>query len=422
MFPLSSKAEDPVILGLRGALNAITPVPTDTLNAIRTMAAETLARYVKPVNGSLLAERKSGTKRVWMEMKGLQLTQVTAKAMSQADQANGVLECYIVFVNCEMYRNYDTVAAKWSDWYNGRNPFMPTAIYVERNAADQWTSRLPGPTNLIAQHAKGDPKLISHAPNPPQRPVLTQASAPQSSPALKAQPIPPPAKIRVPTTPINSPAKSITPPDEPRAKWTGMIVLFTILAAFSAIVNSIKPKKGSRKRGSSKRAAFTSPPPVSSQTASPQPPPLPASPFTQASNPIDLMQPKETLMTQAELAFFAVLHPIVNASCMISSKVRLADLFEVRQERGQQAAFNKISSKHIDFVLIESGSSRILCGIELDDSSHKRPDRMDRDDFVNELFATHGMPLLRVPVAWTYNVPGLRSELLKAGVPLANAV
>jgi len=38
-------------------------------------------------------------------------------------------------------------------------------------------------------------------------------------------------------------------------------------------------------------------------------------------------------MTPAEQAFFAVLEPIVRSSCMVSSKVRLADLFDVRQER-----------------------------------------------------------------------------------------
>lgn len=126
-------------------------------------------------------------------------------------------------------------------------------------------------------------------------------------------------------------------------------------------------------------------------------------------------------MTAAEQAFFDVLEPLVRSACRVSSNVRLLDLFEVRQGRGQQAAFNKISRKHIDFVLTEHGSSRILCAIELDDSSHKRPDRIERDAFVNQLFAANGLPLLRVPFAWTYNVPGLRAELLKAGVPLANA-
>jgi hypothetical protein len=194
-----------------------------------------------------------------------------------------------------------------------------------------------------------------------------------------------------------------------------------IVASFGAFLNAIKSKKASGKRGKPNRSAKITPPPLNCQAACLQPPPLPPSTFTKDSNPIDLMRRKENLMTPAEQAFFAVLAPIVRPSCMVSSKVRLADLFEVRHARGQQAAFNKISSKHIDFVLTEPGTSRILCGIELDDSSHNRPDRIERDDFVNELFAANGMPLLRVPVAWTYYPQALRAELVKAGVSLSNA-
>lgn len=133
------------------------------------------------------------------------------------------------------------------------------------------------------------------------------------------------------------------------------------------------------------------------------------------------MRRKENLMTPAEQSFFSVLQPIVGPSCIISSKVRLADLFDVVQERGQQAAFNKICSKHIDFVLTDPSSSRILCCIELDDSSHQRPDRIERDRFVNELFATHHLPLMRVPAAWTYYPQALRAELAKAGIVLSTA-
>jgi len=125
-------------------------------------------------------------------------------------------------------------------------------------------------------------------------------------------------------------------------------------------------------------------------------------------------------MTPAELAFFAILEPLVRPSCMISAKVRLADLFQVGQGVGQQSAFNKISRKHIDFVLTDPATSRILCGIELDDRSHKLPDRVERDEFVNEVFAKNQLPLLRVPVAWTYYPQALRAELVKAGLVLAS--
>lgn len=134
---------------------------------------------------------------------------------------------------------------------------------------------------------------------------------------------------------------------------------------------------------------------------------------------MSLLKRRENLMSPAEQAFFAVLEPIIRSTCMISSKVRLADLFDVSQGRGQQATFNKISNKHIDFVLTDPVTSRILCAIELDDSSHNRADRIQRDAFVNELFATQQLPLLRVPCAWTYYPQALRSALVDAGLPIS---
>ncbi len=400
--------EDPVLLGIQGALSAFAPVPAETSYTVRTMAAEMLARHVKLRNGSSLAERTSGGNRVWMEMKGLQLTQVTTKAVSQADQANGILESHMVSVDCEMYRSYDKAAAKWSQWYNGRNPFMPPLIYVERQTNGQWFARIPTSSTLIAQYSKGDPNSIPHGSQPAQQPTVTRVAAPQPAPAVRAPAVPGTGK------PFNTTAGR-------SGSWSGIIVLLVILSALGAFVNAIKPKKARGKGVRPRRPNKTTPPPLNCRAARPQPPPLPPSAVVQDSNPIDLMRRKENLMTPAEQAFFAVLEPIVRSSCMVSSKVRLADLFEVRQQRGQQAAFNKICSKHIDFVLTDPSTSRILCAIELDDSSHNRPDRIERDTFVNELFAVSHLPLMRVPVAWTYYPQALRAELLKAGVPLSAA-
>ena len=180
-----------------------------------------------------------------------------------------------------------------------------------------------------------------------------------------------------------------------------------VLAALSGILKKSKrPSSPRRKPGPTKRQS---------------PPPLPVAFPATANNPLDLIQRCENLMTPAELAFFAVLEPLVHSSHRISSKVRLADLFNAAQGPGWQTAFNKISRKHIDFVVTDSATSRILCGIELDDSSHAHPDRVERDRFVNEVFARSQLPLLRVPFSWTYYPDGLRAELVKAGLSVSAA-
>ena len=52
-----------------------------------------------------------------------------------------------------------------------------------------------------------------------------------------------------------------------------------------------------------------------------------------------------------------------------------------------------------------------LLGIELDDKSHQRNDRQDRDQFVDQVFKAAGIPLLRVPVKHTYSLQEVQSIL-----------
>jgi hypothetical protein len=55
-----------------------------------------------------------------------------------------------------------------------------------------------------------------------------------------------------------------------------------------------------------------------------------------------------------------------------------------------------------------------MLGIELDDLSHQRADRKERDMFVNRLFASTGVPLLRLPVQELDHLERLVEELTKA--------
>lgn len=85
--------------------------------------------------------------------------------------------------------------------------------------------------------------------------------------------------------------------------------------------------------------------------------------------------------------------------------MRLADLvFLPRGTEERQSHFNRIQSKHIDFVLCDHDVVRPLLAIELDDSSHHRADRQDRDVFVDSALAVAGLPLLRITARASYNV------------------
>jgi len=120
----------------------------------------------------------------------------------------------------------------------------------------------------------------------------------------------------------------------------------------------------------------------------------------------------ESLLTPAERSFYEVLRGVVGDDVHLFAKVRLADLVWLpRAMDNRQAHLNRITSKHIDFVLCERHSLAPLLAVELDDSSHQARDRRQRDVFVNEVLQAAGLPLLRVPVQRSY-VPEEVAELI----------
>lgn len=123
---------------------------------------------------------------------------------------------------------------------------------------------------------------------------------------------------------------------------------------------------------------------------------------------------RDDFLTPAELSFYKVLESIVGTKLAIQSKVRLADIFFVSRPNENQAFQNKISQKHLDFLICDSKTMKPLFGIELDDASHKRSDRQERDVFVNDVFRTANLPLLRFPVQRAYS----RDEIVSKIAPL----
>src|SRR5690606_15336190 len=111
---------------------------------------------------------------------------------------------------------------------------------------------------------------------------------------------------------------------------------------------------------------------------------------------------RDDFLSPAELSFFRVLQQAVRDQAVITTKVNLADICFVAQPKEHQSYRNKIDRKHVDFLLCEPASMRPRCGIELDDSSHARRDRQDRDIFVDAAFAVAGLPLVCFPARACY--------------------
>lgn len=126
---------------------------------------------------------------------------------------------------------------------------------------------------------------------------------------------------------------------------------------------------------------------------------------------------KKALFTPAERSFLGVLEPNLPPGVRVFGKVRLADILDVKKglERGErQGALNRINRKHVDFLLVRTSDLAPVAGIELDDSSHEEEDRQQRDAFVDEAFASAGLPLLHFPAQKTYNPADLRMKIASA--------
>lgn len=126
---------------------------------------------------------------------------------------------------------------------------------------------------------------------------------------------------------------------------------------------------------------------------------------------------KRSLFSAAERSFLGVLEQIDFGKLTLSSKVRLADVFDVKKGYSRsrwQSAFNRISAKHIDFLLIQKSDGKPVLGIELDDRSHQRSKRIKRDEFVDGVFESAGLPLLRIKAQASYNLRTVKSQIEEA--------
>jgi hypothetical protein len=121
---------------------------------------------------------------------------------------------------------------------------------------------------------------------------------------------------------------------------------------------------------------------------------------------------RTTLLTEGELVFYHALRQAVGDQWSISTMVRMGDLIRVRPHAPQAQSWrNRILCKHIDFVLCDQLTMEVRLAVELDDRSHQRPDRVQRDAFVNQAMDAAGVPLLRVPAAGSYDPEQLRSAI-----------
>jgi very-short-patch-repair endonuclease len=123
---------------------------------------------------------------------------------------------------------------------------------------------------------------------------------------------------------------------------------------------------------------------------------------------------KTSLCYPAERSLLGVLDQILSDKYRVLLKVRVADLLEIQKGASKslrQSAFNRISCKHVDFVVCDKNDLSILGIIELDDQSHKSARRQKRDSFLDSALNSAGIPIVRIRAQNTYSVVDIRNQL-----------
>lgn len=122
---------------------------------------------------------------------------------------------------------------------------------------------------------------------------------------------------------------------------------------------------------------------------------------------------RDDFLSYAEYIFYKVLFQAVDGKAVICPKVSLQDIFFVTggDQSKRTAYLNKINRKHVDFLVCSVVNMKPICGVELDDSSHVRTDRIERDEFVDKVFKTAGLPILRFKAKRSYSVEEIKEKI-----------
>lgn len=112
------------------------------------------------------------------------------------------------------------------------------------------------------------------------------------------------------------------------------------------------------------------------------------------------MRLREDFLSITELSFFRAAEIATRGRFTVLTKINLGDLFT--SPTRDQGDWNRISRKHVDFLICDAQTLKPLLGIELDDSSHARASAQKGDAVKDAAFTSAGLPLLRLPARRGY--------------------
>ena len=117
---------------------------------------------------------------------------------------------------------------------------------------------------------------------------------------------------------------------------------------------------------------------------------------------------KSCILTQTENDFYGQLCNALyfaGLKVIVWPQVNVSSIIESVGSDSQQRmkAFNRICRKSIDYVIVNQKTRETILCIELDDYTHNRNRRKERDNFINAIFSNVGIPLFRIKAEHNYD-------------------
>lgn len=123
---------------------------------------------------------------------------------------------------------------------------------------------------------------------------------------------------------------------------------------------------------------------------------------------------KDFLMSRAEHEFFDILVEIVGDKYYVFPQIHLCDILDNKiVGQNWKSAFRHINEKSVDYVVCDKSYIKPILAIELDDSTHQRKDRKERDGEVERILNDAGLPLLRFENHGSFNKEEIRKNILE---------
>ncbi len=118
---------------------------------------------------------------------------------------------------------------------------------------------------------------------------------------------------------------------------------------------------------------------------------------TETETKIEFPYKKKNLFTKSEFRFFMMLKTAAQSeNILVCPKVRLEDFIQTTSIEEKMKYRGYIRSRHVDFLLCDAKTMRILAAIELDDETHYNAKSQKTDSFKNNLFNAVEIPLMRI--------------------------